>query len=436
MKGNQFAWVGLALLLVAFSARAQSAPAASGRPRILVCTDAGGSDFDDFQSLVHLFVYADRFDIEGIVSTPMGGTARKEAILKVIDVYKRDFKNLRTYSDHYPTPERLRSVTRQGRIEFEGLEGFGEPTEGSKWIIQCAEKSDPRPLWVLVWGGLEDLSQALHDDPSITPKLRVYFIGGPNKKWSARAYDYIAQHHQDLWMIECNSSYFGWFMGGNQQDDLSNTSFVAQHVKGQGALGDYFAGGISFGNKYHAEIKMGDTPSVVYVLGKTPEDPTKDSWGGRFVRAWDRHRYVFDHAPTQADVVETYSIIDIVYRPPTRSPEGTTASLIINKQEFPAFADREGAWHFVFCPKEPRKWDYTIHSSDPNLNGQTGRFTSELPSIGQPPAADYPNWWTDDPNPALAEGNQQGAKTVSRWRADYLRDFAQRMKRCAQPAAR
>lgn len=44
-----------------------------------------------------------------------------------------------------------------------------------------------------MWGGVEDLAQALHDAPEIKSKLRVYFIGGPNKKWSARAYDYIAR---------------------------------------------------------------------------------------------------------------------------------------------------------------------------------------------------------------------------------------------------
>ena len=33
---------------------------------------------------------------------------------------------------------------------------------------QC--QSD-RPLWVLVWGGLEDLAQALHDAPEIENKI-------------------------------------------------------------------------------------------------------------------------------------------------------------------------------------------------------------------------------------------------------------------------
>jgi hypothetical protein len=40
------------------------------RHRVLVSTDIGGTDPDDFQSLVHLLVYADGFDLEGLVSSP------------------------------------------------------------------------------------------------------------------------------------------------------------------------------------------------------------------------------------------------------------------------------------------------------------------------------------------------------------------------------
>jgi hypothetical protein len=36
----------------------------------------------------------------------------------------------------------------------------------------------------------------------------------------------------------------------------------------------------------------------------------------------------------------------------------------------------------------------------------------------------------DDPAPEFAEGGDIGAKTVSRWRQEYLRDFAERMIRC------
>src|SRR5262245_35111896 len=96
-------WIPATLLLGA-SALGQptSAAPATDLPRIIVSTDVGGTDYDDFQSLVHLLVYADRFDIEGLVSSPYGG-GRKEQIVKVIDVYERDYANLKTYSQRYPS---------------------------------------------------------------------------------------------------------------------------------------------------------------------------------------------------------------------------------------------------------------------------------------------------------------------------------------------
>jgi len=312
------------------------------RPRVIVSTDAGGTDYDDFQSLVHLLVHADSFDIEGLISSPMGGTGRKEFILKTIDLYERDYPNLRSYSDRYPTAQQLRSITKQGAIDPGPLGGVGRPTEGSNRIIQRAKHPDPRPLWLLMWGGVEDLAQALHDAPEIKSKLRVYFIGGPNKKWSATAYDYIAREHPDLWIIEANTTYYGWFNGGNQEGDLGNAAFVDEHVRGHGALGDFFANGISLKSQTKSVMKMGDTPSLVYLLGKTPDDPSRDSWGGRFVRAWERRRYVFERAPSADDRVETYSIVELIYRLQAPSPAGTRATLVVDRQEFPGFADKDG----------------------------------------------------------------------------------------------
>jgi hypothetical protein len=169
------------------------------------------------------------------------------------------------------------------------------------------------------------------------------------------------------------------------------------------------------------------------LLGKTPEDPTKDSWGGRFVRAWDRRRYVFERAPSASDQVETYSIVEIIYRLPAPAAAETRATLVVDQQEFPGFADTAGVWHFLYSPKEAKKWEYTIRSTNPKLSGQSGSFTSHWPAPKQSPSSRYPNWWTDDPDPALAEGVKQGAKTVSRWREEFLSDFAQRMKRCQSP---
>src|SRR5690606_18597914 len=117
------------------------------------------------------------------------------------------------------SPDRLRSVCKQGTIASAPYKGYTVPSEGSDWIIQCAKVPSTQPLWVLVWGGLEDLAQALHDAPEIERNIRVFWIGGPNKKWSVNAYHYLAEHHPDLWIIESNATYRGWFMEDENAPD-------------------------------------------------------------------------------------------------------------------------------------------------------------------------------------------------------------------------
>jgi hypothetical protein len=127
-----------------------------------------------------------------------------------------------------------------------------------------------------VWGGLEDLAQALHDAPDIKENIKVYWIGGPNKKWSVNAYSYIAANHPDLWMIEANATYRGWFMDSESPDDIKGENFYENYIQARGAMGK------AFKNFYNGEIKMGDTPSLAYVMNGNPDDPMGESWGGSF----------------------------------------------------------------------------------------------------------------------------------------------------------
>lgn len=417
--------------LVASACLALASAEAAERPRLIVSTDAGGTDYDDLQSLVHLLLHADVVDIEGLVSSPYG-PGRARHIHDVIDVYARDHERLARHSAHYPHPDALRAMTVQGAVESAGATGFAAPTEGSNWIVARARHDDPRPLWVLVWGGIEDLAQALHDAPDILPKLRVHFIGGPNKKWSAPAYDLLVRDHPGLWIIESNSTYRGWFTGGDQAGDQGNDAFVEQHVAGHGALGDYFARGIAFRGEPRTRLKMGDSPSLAYLLRGDPDRPAAGSWGGAFVRAWSRDRLVLRRPPTSADVVETFRTVELVLESSAAQDPTATATLDLEGQICPGTRDDDGSWHFWFCPKESRTWRYAIASDDGTIDGVEGSFRSESPAPQRryEPAAGAPNWWTDDPDPLVAEGPHHGAKTVSRWRREYLGAFAERLDRC------
>lgn len=268
----------LAAFALATPALAQPAGGALAgeRFRVIVSTDIGGSDPDDFQSIVHYLVYADRFDTEGLIASPPHA-GRKEHILEVIEAYAADYPKLRAGSDRFPTPDALRGITKQGAVDAAPPAGFSAPTEGSRWIIERARAADPRPLWVLVWGSITDVAQALHEAPDIASKLRVYFISSWNRRMDPAAREYVVREHPDLWLIEAETTFRGMYVGGAQEGDLGNREFVTRHVKDHGALGDLFAA-------KKADLKMGDTPSVLYLMRGQAEDPTGESWGGAFIR--------------------------------------------------------------------------------------------------------------------------------------------------------
>jgi hypothetical protein len=327
------AWAAVTIVLLAVGAcpgaggagRPSAAKPAGGaltgeRPRVIASTDVGGGDPDDFQSMVHLLLYADVLDIEGLVSSPPQ-KGRATNILEVIDAYEKDYANLRAHSAAYPAPSALRKVTKQGATDPAPKAGFSKPTAGSRWIVERSRAADKRPLYVLVWGSITDVAQAVHDEPAVKKKLRVYSIGSWNTRNDRAARGYLLGKHKDLWWVEADTTFRGMYMGGRQDGEWGNRSFVARHVKGHGALGELYV-------RKKRDIKMGDTPSVLYLLRGDADDPTGEHWGGSFVR--------------------------------------------------------------------------TGHGA---------------------------HYWSDDPAPALAEGSKRGAKTVSKWRVDYLRDWQRRMDR-------
>lgn len=300
---------------------------ASVPPRVIVSSDIGGSDPDDFQSMIHLLLYANVLDIEGLISSPpQAGRARH--IHEVLDAYARDFPNLQGHSGRtgrrkedkeFPHPETLRAVVKQGAVRAAPATGWSSPTPGSRWIVARAKAEEQRPLWVLVWGGITDVAQAVHDEPTIKSRIRIYSIGSWNTRQDRAARDSLFQHHRDLWWIECDTTFRGMYMGGEQRGEWNNLQFVEQHVRGHGALGDLF-----WAKK--KDIKMGDTPSLLYLLRGAPDRPDSPHWGGAFRKT--------DHGP---------------------------------------------------------------------------------------------HYWTDDPKPEHSENQRAGAKTVNRWRKDYLRDWRMRM---------
>lgn len=97
IRGVVAAWLAFVLL----TPQSPRGRVTEERPRVLVSSDIGGTDQDDFQSMVHLLAYSDMFDVEGLISSPHG-PGRREHILQVIDKYQIDYPHLRAHSKNYP----------------------------------------------------------------------------------------------------------------------------------------------------------------------------------------------------------------------------------------------------------------------------------------------------------------------------------------------
>lgn len=402
------------------------------KPRILVSTDIGGTDPDDNQSMIHLLMYSDLFDIEGLVSSPSYGEGSKEEILRMIDLYEQDYPQFRAHAP-VESPDRLRLICKQGRRGLLPFRGYDRPTEGSDWIIECARRDDARPLWVLVWGSLDDLAQALHDAPDIAPRLRVYYIGGPNKKWGANSHHYVASHFPHLWMIENNATYRG-FITKDKLTDRYNVGYYDYAIKDHGMMGRDFA------NYYGGIVKMGDTPSLLYLMRTAegclqgcdnPEWPDAESWGGSFEAVSRTSRRVFDRQTTLRDTVPVYAILEFHFRGPALSiPDDSVCfRATIAKQAWAGYQVSPGHYAFRYAPKGDGQLDYVTTSDIPELNGLTGQFIVINDWPGPPSATDYQHgshWYTDRTYPNCFDGKCQGAQTILRYRKAILDNWAER----------
>ena len=115
---------------------AQLSPYGENKPRVIISSDIGGTDPDDNQSVAHLLMYSNEFDLEGLVSTPSFGSGNASEIYRMIDVYEKDLPKLSQHVSGLMTPQQLRPLVKQGRMSEAPACGYGKPTEGSQWIVQ------------------------------------------------------------------------------------------------------------------------------------------------------------------------------------------------------------------------------------------------------------------------------------------------------------
>lgn len=317
MKCNTLTIAAGTCLLFALTARLL--PAAEGtadgkakRLRVIMSSDfppfpVTNSDPDDVQSMVRFLLYANEFDIEGLIASAgtYGMVAEKKNILAVLDKYDQVDENLRKHDPKYPTAAALRAVTFEGKGNNNGIRiqwgcgkqpytdiiGAGKDSEASNAIIAAADKPDPRPIYIGVWGGPREVAQAIWkvkntrneaELKAFISKLRVFLIACQDA-----THQWLMDEFPELFIIDSRKTYQGMFRSDSRE--WAEENIINNHGPLCAIYPPKAAGGPG--------VIEGDSPTFLYLVSANrgindAEDPTQPSWGGQYVRKGSTKHYV------------------------------------------------------------------------------------------------------------------------------------------------
>ncbi len=301
--------ISIATVITLLSVHSIAFAGAGDKKRLLVLTDIGG-DPDDQQSMVRLLLYANDFDLEGLIATSVRSQVNPDQIYERIEAYREVRPNLVKHADGYPTADFLRELVKSGcKKRYMSSVGKGKSTEASRHIISVVDKKDDRPVWITVWGAPTDLAQALWDvsqnrskeevDAFIS-KIRVYDIAGQDDCGG-----WICHNFPEIFWLRSVDMFqaisvriarpFPPHVTGPNLETFT-TEWVADNVRNHGPLGALYPE-----RKWKYE---GDTPAYLHLLPNGLSDPEKfthGGWGGRFKLEKTRNPPTFNKRNTKAE---------------------------------------------------------------------------------------------------------------------------------------
>lgn len=303
---------------------------APGKARVLVLSDVGNEP-DDQMSLTRFLVYANEFEVEGLIATTstwQREEVRPDIMEHVLSAYGQVRSSLAEHADGYPTELELKDIVASGQPAY-GMDtvGNGKLSAGAALLIRAADRNDPRPLWITVWGGANTLAQALwqvratrspEELAAFVSKLRVYSISDQDD-----AGPWIRREFPELFYIVSPSSQDGsqYYMatwtgiaGDRYYENAPGADFTTvtnewldEHIRSKGPLGKAYP--------RYLFIMEGDTPSFLNLIGNGlagHRHPGWGGWGGRYVYRtfsgetrpfWTQGGDAFPGAPNSRDRV-------------------------------------------------------------------------------------------------------------------------------------
>lgn len=279
----------LILCLIALPSILQAADAE--RVRLIIETDAGG-DPDDEQSLVRFLLYANEWDVEGIIAARPAARdgenlnvhrAGLGIVQATIDAYGECRPKLVLHDPRYPTRDELWQRT---------VPGYGADETSVKLVIDAVDRDDPRPIWFCNWGT---------DDGSASSSLkraldRVRRERGPDgyaafkNKIRLSSADKFGEHTFDvsppfkLWVDTFRPEIAGkrWYHRFSAITAKAGGFDIEGDVRTKhGPLGALYPL-----NTTHPQ-KEGDTMTFLYLVPtgmNDPIQPTWGSWAGRYAQ--------------------------------------------------------------------------------------------------------------------------------------------------------
>ena len=272
------------------------------KPRVIITSDG---EIDDECSMVRCLLYANEWDIEGIVTSSSQyhwqghRWAGDDWIDPYLDAYAKVYPNLSKHDKAYPTPAYLRERTALGNVKAEGE--MDEVTAGSRLIVKVLlDETDDRPIWLQAWGGPNTIARALktieerHPDKmaEVAEKIRFFFIWEQDPTYQA----YIRPHWEKYGIPTIISDQFEAiaYRWKNCQPEEMHRYFAGAWMKenileNHGPLCSLYKAhkggdeGFDDGD-FRSE---GDSPAFLHpiVTGlRNLESPDWGGWGGRYVR--------------------------------------------------------------------------------------------------------------------------------------------------------
>jgi hypothetical protein len=280
----------LAIWLAAASAllTTLSAPAdANERLRIIIETDAGG-DPDDEQSLVRFLLYANEFDVEGIICTRPKAREKENLspertglgiVRRFLKAYGECHANLVRHDRRYPTMDFLWQRTVAG---YDG-------DAGVKLILAAADAPDKRPIWFCNWGtdkGSAESSLKLALDRVLKQRGQDGYAKF-KERFRLSSADKFGEHtfRDPPWKIWVDT--FRPELEGKRW--YHRFSALTANAGGFDLKRDVLTGHGPLGALYPTNTglpqKEGDTMSFLYLVPtgmNEPMQPTWGSWAGRY----------------------------------------------------------------------------------------------------------------------------------------------------------